>query len=201
MSTPGSRPSPAVPWDPPTIRVDGSTVLRPWHAVDAVPLYEAVDANRDHLGEWLDWVDGYSLERTEQFIAGANERIARGEMMELALEVDGAIAGSCGFVDIVPGHREVEIGYWLGLEYSGRGLMTRATVALTDYAFETLGLHRVALAIYGGNRRSRAIAERLGFRNEGSFASARWHRGQWHDLVWYGMLADEWAAARAQRDA
>jgi len=176
-------------------------VLRPWRPADAVPLYEAVDGSREHLAEWLDWVDGYSLERAQQFIDGARERAERGAALELALDVGGAIAGSCGFVDIVPAHREVEIGYWLGLPFTGRGLMTRATAALTDYAFDAMGMHRVAIAVYGGNVRSRAIPERLGFRAEGVFVAARRHRDRWHDLAWYGVLADEWHARRADRSA
>ncbi|MDA1001964.1 MAG: GNAT family protein [Chloroflexi bacterium] len=185
--------------EPPTLRVDGNAVLRPWRAADAVPLYEAVDGSREHLAEWLDWVDGYELGRAEHFISGANERASRGEMLELALEVGGAIAGSCGFVDVVPAHREAEIGYWLGLPFVGRGLMTRTVAALAEYAFESLEMHRVAIAVYGGNTSSRAIPERLGFRQEGVFTAARWYRDRWHDRVWYGMLAEDWRSLRLHR--
>ena len=70
--------------------------------------------------------------------------------------------------------------------------MTRACRALVTHAFRELGLHRVEIRAAPGNRRSRAIPERLGFRQEGILRDAEWPYDHYVDLVVYAMLADEW---------
>jgi ribosomal-protein-serine acetyltransferase len=178
--------------DPAPILVDAATRLRPWQPADATPLFEAVEASHDHIAEWLTWADGYTLDRARTFIAACRRAYGTGEQLDLCLEVDGAIAGGCGFVKIDRETGEGEIGYWLGLPYTGRGLMTRAVAALTDHGFEAMALHRVVIAMLAGNRRSRAIPERLGFSHEGTFRESRLHRGTLHDIAWYAMLARDW---------
>ena len=193
--------SPWAPHPPPTIRVDGSALLRPWQPVDAVPLFEVVEGSREQIAQWLAWAEDYDREQAELFIDRALRGYDRGESLDLALEVAGAIAGGCGLVAVNADHREVEIGYWLSVPYTGRGLMTRTVAALTDYLFDTMGVHRVVIAALGGNRPSRAIPERLGFRAEGVFTASRWHRGRWHDLAMYAVLEDEWRVRRPSLDA
>ena len=61
-----------------------------------------------------------------------------------AIEVDGEAVGGIGFVP----HQDVErvsaeIGYWLGEPFWGRGIVTEALVAVTNYAIETHPLTRV----------------------------------------------------------
>ncbi len=46
--------------------------------------------------------------------------------------------------------------------------MTRVAKALTEYAFNELGLNRVDISAAAENKKSRSIPERLGFVNEGS---------------------------------
>ena len=70
--------------------------------------------------------------------------------------------------------------------------MTAAVRALTDHALTVWELNRVEIRVASENRRSRAIPERLGFREEGTLREA--HRvGDRHvDLVVYSMLAADW---------
>ena len=59
------------------------------------------------------------------------------------------------------------MGYWLGEEHQGKGLMTAACRALVDYAFGELGLNRVVISCATENKKRCAIPERLSFRREG----------------------------------
>jgi ribosomal-protein-serine acetyltransferase len=61
----------------------------------------------------------------------------------------------------------VEVGYWIRDSKSGAGLMTEAVNALTRYAFEVLGVKRIAITCDADNLRSKAIPERLGYQLEG----------------------------------
>ncbi|MEX1021586.1 MAG: GNAT family protein, partial [Dehalococcoidia bacterium] len=175
----------------PVIALDGHTRLRPWAPDDAPALYAAIDTNREHIARWLSWAEAYTPEAAAEFIERVTIASADGRH-ELCLEVDGAVAGGCGWVRLDQTDREGEIGYWLAAPYTGRGLMTRAAEALTEHGFRDLGLHRVVIAALAGNTASRAIPGRLGFREEGTFRSARRHRGEWHDIVWYATTEDEW---------
>jgi [ribosomal protein S5]-alanine N-acetyltransferase len=61
---------------------------------------------------------------------------------------------------------EVELSYALGRPYWGNGYATEAGRALVAYAFETLGLARIAYGVDGANTRSVGVMRRLGFRLE-----------------------------------
>ncbi|MCA9850072.1 MAG: GNAT family N-acetyltransferase, partial [Dehalococcoidia bacterium] len=83
--------------------------------------------------------------------------------------------------------------------YTGRGIMTRSAAVVTDWLFDQKSAHRVQIAALSGNTPSRAVAERLGFTLEGVFRQSRFNRGAWHDMAWYAITEDEWAAREPSR--
>ncbi len=70
--------------------------------------------------------------------------------------------------------------------------MTEACRAMVNHAFRELGLNRVGIACATENHRSRAIPERLGFRQEGVQRQAEWLYDRFVDRALYAMLASEW---------
>jgi ribosomal-protein-serine acetyltransferase len=84
------------------------------------------------------------------------------------------------------------LGYWLGEEYQGKGLVTAACRALVEHAFGELGLNRVVISCATENEKSCAIPERLGFRREGIERQAEWLYDHFVDHVTYSALASEW---------
>jgi ribosomal-protein-serine acetyltransferase len=66
---------------------------------------------------------------------------------------------------------------------------------LLDHAFGTLGLLRIGLRTTIDNTRSRSVAERLGFTQEGILREAAAFPDERRDLVVYGLLAREWRQA------
>ena len=91
--------------------------------------------------------------------------------------------------------RSAEVGYWLDAGFEGRGLVTRAVTAVLDHAFGPLGLHRVELQTTTNNKRSRSVAQRLGFTQEGVLREAAAFPDERRDDVVYGLLAREWHKA------
>ena len=85
-----------------------------------------------------------------------------------AIDVEGFAIGAIG---IKPGedvHRlSAEIGYWLGEEFWNRGIATEAVSAVTQYAFETLGMERVHAEVFEWNVASMRVLEKAGFVKEG----------------------------------
>jgi RimJ/RimL family protein N-acetyltransferase len=84
-----------------------------------------------------------------------------------------------------------------GPSHFGRGLGTRATRLVLDFAFGPLGLHRIELEVYEFNARARHVYEKLGFVVEGLRRDALWWDGAWHGAVSMAMLAHEWRDVQA----
>lgn len=84
--------------------------------------------------------------------------------MHYVLLVEGKPAGCCILKKIDWQQREAELSYWLGVEYWGKGLGSRAAWLMADTAFRILGMqtlnaHYLKLA----NAPSGKILHKLGF--------------------------------------
>jgi ribosomal-protein-serine acetyltransferase len=171
--------------------------LRALEDADAEALYALIDRDREQLSPWLPWAAEQALSNTRDFIAAAHRQEDEGNGFQVALLHDGAIAGVVGFHAVSWAHRSASLGYWLAADRQGRGLMTTAVRRLVDHAIFEWALHRIEIRAAVGNRRSRAIPERLGFVQEGVLRQAELVQGRYLDLVVYSMLAPDWPAAGA----
>jgi RimJ/RimL family protein N-acetyltransferase len=64
------------------------------------------------------------------------------------------------------GPRAIEIGYWVHVDHTGRGIATRVAAALTEAALALPDVDRVEIHCDRANVRSAAIPRRLGYRLE-----------------------------------
>jgi ribosomal-protein-serine acetyltransferase len=144
-----------------TLTGDGVT-LRRWRTDEAPLVHRAVNESLDHLAPWMPFaVGGYSLADAEAFVAGCVAEWDDGLTFNYAIGVPDANAvGSCGIM--TRPEDGVEIGYWLHVAYTGRGLATRAAAALVAEAWR-IGAAYVMIRHDEANVRSRAIPQRLGF--------------------------------------
>jgi ribosomal-protein-serine acetyltransferase len=175
------------------LRVTDSVELRQVVRDDADDLTQLIDRNRKYLREWLPWLDNStSIIDTARFIGRSIEQAEDNNGLTLAIVCDARIAGVIGqhYVDSL--NRRTEIGYWIDYEHQGRGIVTRSTACLTDYAFREQDCNRVILHCAVGNVKSRAVAERLGFVQEGILREAEWLYDHYVDLAVYSMLKRVW---------
>lgn len=168
--------------------------VRPLEADDAEELYALVKATPD-LERWMPWAAEQDLDATERFIAAAEQQLLGENGFQAAIEPEGSIVGVVGFHAIDWVNRQTSIGYWLTAAARGRGVMTTAVRALLDHAFYEWELHRVEVHCAPGNHRSRAIPERLGFREEAHLRETELVGGRYLDSVVYGLLEGEWGDA------
>jgi ribosomal-protein-serine acetyltransferase len=171
--------------------------LRSFEDGDADELHALIEANRAELMAWLPWAERQEPEATRAFIRMSRKQMADNDGLQAAILDRGRIVGCIGYHRIDWAHRATGIGYWLSTDAQGKGIMTLAVTALLDWAFTTWGLHRVEIRAAVGNRRSRAIPERLGFHEEGTLRHAEFVSGRYLDHVVYSMLADEWGSSTA----
>ena len=78
----------------------------------------------------------------------------------------------------------------------GHGYGTEATRLMLDHAFGTLGLHRVALAVFAFNERAIRSYEKVGFKLEGRSREAIWRGGRFWDELQMSILDHEWREIR-----
>lgn len=167
--------------------------LRRYTLDDAEAIFAVVDVERERLRRWLPWIDPMRVPDDER--VWLKTVLSDEDGMEgYGIFVDGRIVGGAGF-RIGAFNVVGEIGYWIGAEHEGRGLVTRACRALIDYGFTEVGLHRIVILAASENTRSRAIPERLGFMQEGVAREEGLSATGFHDLVVYGLLAHEWPSS------
>jgi len=134
------------------------------HAHDA-DLYRASLTSRPELLPWMPWAVDVSMETQVAFV---EERGIPGwdrGSPAFAITEHGVAIGVIGLDEHAEG--EYEIHYWLQTDRTGRGYVTEAAQALLAWARESLGATRILLNAGMLNRRSLAVAERLGFTRDG----------------------------------
>ena len=179
--------------DPRTVDAGNGIALAPRTPYDAAQMYDVIARHRDDLRTWLSWVDAThsaaDVRRYAQFVA---EQFEQRIGFDYAVVLDGALVGGIGLHHVDWTQSSAAMGYWLSPEVRGRGIMTKATRALTTHAFAALGLHRLEIRAVTENRASRAVAERAGFQLEGVLRGALALHGRYRDCALYGMTAPEW---------
>lgn len=180
------------------LRVDESLELRSLEPRHAPVLFRLTEANRAYLREWMPWLkDQTVLSDTRRFIRRAREGLAETTMIQTGIWLDDELVGAMGINRIDALNRRADIGYWISQTHQGHGLVTRGCHRLLRYGFEQLDLHKLEIHCDPRNHRSRAVATRLGFIEEGTLREALWLNDHFTDLVVYGLLFREWEASRS----
>ena len=123
----------------------------------------------------------YSLEDARQFISLVKDGIVKHVFVIFS---DDTFVGLIGIIPQHDVHRfNGEIGYWLGKPFWGKGYATEAVKQATDFAFNTLGLHRVYAGIFETNKASMRVLDKAGYRLEAVFTSS---------IIKNGVLMDEY---------
>jgi RimJ/RimL family protein N-acetyltransferase len=156
---------------PPEVIVAGPVILARSSEADAGHVARAVGESLEHLGPWMPWATVLAANESLQAdrlrgLAGA-WTTETDHIFELRLAdgwpQDRSVIGALG-MHRRAGPGAIELGYWLHVDYSGRGLMTTAVAAATAVALGLAGVNRVEIHTDEANARSAAIPARLGYR-------------------------------------
>jgi len=105
----------------------------------------------------------------------------------------GELAGVINISEIVRGSFcSGYLGYYAFAPHNGRGYMTQGLAAVLLDAFENQGLHRLEANIQPGNKASRSLVERLGFRVEGFSPRYLKISGRWRDHERWAITIEDW---------
>ena len=165
-------------------------VLRPWSVRDAAGL--ASIANNKKIADNLR--DGfafpYSLNDSKNWL----NLIMPDNLPPrfFAITFDNCLAGSIGIVSKTDIYRKnFEIGYFLGEEYWGRGIATKAIKATTSYAFKDFDIVRVYAEPFADNPGSRKALEKAGYIHEASLKRNVIKNGIIKDSCIYSVLKED----------
>lgn len=171
--------------------------MRSWTAEDAPAHFLAVEENRAHLQPWLPWAERSTKpEHSLQYIQLTQALAAKGEAIHLGIFYEGRVIGGAGLHDCNVSVRSASVGYWITKDFEGQGIMRRCLSRMLDFAFDSWNLQRLELRCAAGNVRSAALAQRLGFVQEGILRRAYSRQGVAEDLLVMGLLCEEWEAQR-----
>jgi RimJ/RimL family protein N-acetyltransferase len=177
--------------DNPVVQGDGVR-LRPFTDADVPRIAEGIGAaDAQH---WLAFLPRDPGEpQAREYVDQVTERLATNHTITWAFSStdDDALLGAVGIYRI---NDEPEIGYWTHPDARGRGFTTRAARLAVGYAFETMGLERLAGYASTPNTASLRVLEALGMRRTGVLRmAAHTGAGDKVDLVGYDLLAEEYA--------
>jgi RimJ/RimL family protein N-acetyltransferase len=139
--------------------------IRPWRLDDA----ESLARHANNRKVWLALRDlfphPYTADDANEFLQNAT---TAQPTTNFCIEVDGAAVGGIGIRLGHDVHRHTaELGYWLGEEFWGRGIVTEAVGVFTDFCFNNFSLRRIYAEPFANNRASARVLEKAGFIFEG----------------------------------
>jgi [ribosomal protein S5]-alanine N-acetyltransferase len=162
-------------------------VIREFAAEDwpAVYAYTADPAVMAYIPEGV-----MTAEQTQAFIA--IHRGSEASAWPVILKEEGRLIGHMVYHPwFAP--RTYEIGWVFHSGYHGRGYATEAALALLQYGFRELGLHRIIATCQPENPASYRVMEKIGLRREGHFRKCIYRGGEtWWDEYFYAILEEEW---------
>ncbi|MDT8862352.1 GNAT family N-acetyltransferase [Alkalihalobacillus sp. MEB130] len=165
-------------------------LLEPRHAEN---LFLLTNKSRHFLREWLPWVDfTKDVSHSKDFIVSTLKQFGDNNGFQAGIWYKGELAGVIGLHGINWANKSTSIGYWLGEEFQGKGLMTSACKSVIDYCFNELNLKRVEIRAATENQKSQAIPERLGFQKEGCIRSSEFLYDRFVDHYVYGLIKEDY---------
>jgi len=180
-----------------TYQITENIKLELSHPLHAKELYKAVRKNKAHLRQFLSWANHMkTIENFEQYLTKCANEQNEGKEWSFNIFKESRIIGRIGLHQIDQINQNACIGYWLDKNELGKGIITKATKRLIDYAFQDLNLNRIEILTATHNIKSTAIPIRLGFQKEGILREMEKHDDIFYDLNVFSLLRKEWEEAK-----
>ncbi len=157
---------------PPETLSYAAVSLRRWRAGDAELCFRLVTESLEHLRPWMPWAaNEYGLAAAREYLDRCEADWAAGTAFQYLIQVGGSPAGSAGLMARI-GPGGLEIGYWVHPAFTGRGVATSASAALTEAAFGLPDIDRVEIQHDELNLASGRVPAKLGYQHVGTRESS-----------------------------
>ncbi len=172
------------------IVVDEDIFLIPTVEIEPKVLFEFIDSNREHFGEFLSWVPFIkTIEDEKNYIEKLNNDETT---IGFSVFYKDKLVALTGFVEINKINKNAQIGYSLDKNFQGKGIMTRACKKIVEYGFKELDLQRIEIRAAVNNPKSKAVIKRLNAVYEGVSRNCYFLDGKFLDCEVYSVLKSEY---------
>lgn len=164
--------------------------LRKWRLEDAGELASMLSDKRvqDNLRDGLPYP--YTEQDGRDYIT-AMLSADENSTFAFAIIYEGKVIGSIGAFRQGNIHRRTaELGYYIGADYWGKGIMTEAVKQLCSYIFENTDIIRIFAEPFAYNKGSCRVLEKAGFLFEGVMRSNAVKNGRVIDMRLYGLVKE-----------
>ena len=159
--------------------------IRPWRLDDAQSIASHANNRKIWLGVRDLFPHPYTIQDAHEFL-----QRALSEQPETKFCRDRR--HGTGGIGVHPGQdvyrRTATVGYWLGEQFWGRGIMTEAVIAVTDFCFDNFPLRRISAEVFANNPASARVLEKAGFTFEGRLKNNVMKDGQVLDSLLYARI-------------
>lgn len=167
-------------------------ILRRFTVSDAQEMFDNWASDK-RVTKYLTWQPHESPEFTKQLLSEWCKAYENMNIYNWVIELGGKAVGNISVVRFSDKSEYAELGYCLGHDYWGRGIMTEAAKAVIDYLFEQIGVNRVGISHAVKNPASGRVARKCGLTYEGTKREYfKTGCGEFLDISDYGILKREW---------
>jgi ribosomal-protein-alanine N-acetyltransferase len=140
-----------------------------------------------------------TVEGFERFISWTLRQRSAGTYACFAVTLKGfdTAIGIFQIRETEPGFGTAEWGFAIGSPFWGSGLFADGAELVLDFAFETLGVHRLEARAAVRNGRGNGALQKIGCVQEGVLRKSFLKNGEYLDQVLYAMVEDDWRGLRA----
>jgi len=160
--------------DPPEPPLSDEVVsLRPWMLDDVPAIVSA--CNEREIARWIHQIPSpYVVRDAREYVLSTQAAWTNGSGAFFAFEerAGGGIAGSIAVHVLDRDLANLEVGYWTAAAARGRGLTTHALKLISSWALGRAGAERLQLRADVLNLASLRVAEKAGFRREGTLRAS-----------------------------
>lgn len=178
-------------------------ILRCPRPGDGLEMNAAIRESIAELRPWMSFATPVpTVDETERFVIETFRAFEdkRGFGFRLVEKQTGAFAGNIGTHSFNWSVPACEIGYWVRTCCTGLGYASEATRALTVMVFNLLRMERVGIRCDSRNAASRRVAEKAGFRYEGTLrCDSRAPDGSLRDTLVFSMIRQKYESAGRER--
>lgn len=130
----------------------------------ATILFDLVDSDREHIGEFMDFVDITKEPRDEiNYINMKLSGQVKGTDRLFLISYEDELVGSIDLHFIDSHNKKAEIGYWIHSSQAKKGITTKCVKKVCQIAFEEMGLNKLSIGADTENTGSNAVALKSGF--------------------------------------